>query len=69
MKKMRQLYGNIFAFTPLTFIMPNEYRQFINYYNRDGTDNDKTVWICKPTDSCRGKGIFIIDNLDDLKYE
>ena len=25
-KKMKQLYGNIFSFTPLTFIMPNEYR-------------------------------------------
>ena len=67
MKQMKQLYGNIYNFTPLTFIMPNEYRQFINYYHKDG--NEKCLWICKPTDGARGGGISIISHMDDLKYE
>ena len=25
-KKMKQLYGSIYNFTPLTFILPNEYK-------------------------------------------
>ena len=64
---MRQLYGQIYNFTPLTFILPNEYKQFINYYNKDG--NEKCMWICKPSDLSRGRGISIIDNMDDLKYD
>ena len=66
-KKMRQLYGQIYSFTPLTFIMPNEYRQFINHCGKEG--NEKCMWICKPTDLSRGRGITIIDNIGDLKYD
>lgn len=46
--------------------MPNEYKQVINYWNKDG--NEKTMWICKPTDGRRGVGITIIDKMDDLQY-
>ena len=42
----------------------HEYKQFINYFNKDG--NEKTLWICKPSDLSRGRGITIIDNMDDL---
>lgn len=65
-KKMKHLYGSIYSFTPLTFILPNEYKQVINYWNKDG--NEKTMWICKPTDGRRGHGITIIDNMEDLQY-
>lgn len=27
------------------------------------------MWICKPTDLSRGRGISIIDKIDDLKYD
>jgi len=27
------------------------------------------IWICKPTDLSRGRGISVINNLDDLRYE
>ena len=27
------------------------------------------MWICKPTDLSRGRGISIIDKMDDLKYD
>ena len=66
-KKCKQLYGQIYNFTPLTFILPNEYKQFINYFNKDG--NEKCVWICKPSDMSRGRGISIIDNMEDLQYD
>ena len=50
----------------MTFILPNEYKQVINYWNKDG--NEKTMWICKPTDGRRGQGISIIDKMEDLQY-
>ena len=67
LKKMQQMYGSVFNFAPLTFIMPNDYRQFINYYTKDGNEN--LMWICKPSDSCRGRGITIINKLDDLEFK
>jgi tubulin polyglutamylase TTLL2 len=27
------------------------------------------MWICKPSDLSRGRGIQIINNMDDLKYD
>jgi len=66
-KKAKQLYGQVYNFTPLTFIIPNEYKQFINYSNKDG--NEGAIWICKPSDLSRGRGITIIDNFNDLKYD
>jgi tubulin polyglutamylase TTLL2 len=63
---MRSLYGSIYNFTPLTFILPNEYKQVINYWTKEG--NEKTMFICKPTDGRRGQGITIIDSMEDLSY-
>lgn len=66
-KKSKQLFGQIYNFTPLTFILPNDYRHIIQYQSLDGNEN--TLWICKPTDLSRGRGISIIANMDDLKYD
>ena len=51
-RKMKQLYGKMFDFTPLTFILPNEYKQFIKNFNQEG--NEGSLWICKPSDLSRG---------------
>ena len=64
---MKQLYGRIFDFTPQTFILPNEYKQFIKEFNTEGNEN--ALWICKPSDLSRGRGITIINTMDDLKYD
>ena len=31
--------------------------------------NEGALWICKPSDLSRGRGITIIDNMDSLKYD
>lgn len=67
LKKLRQLFGKIYDFAPLTFILPNEYRQVMNYQNVEG--NEETIWICKPTDLSRGRGITIINKMEELKYD
>lgn len=51
----------------MTFILPNDYRQIIAYQSQEG--NEKTIWICKPTDLSRGRGISIISDMEELKYD
>jgi len=60
------VYGSIYDFTPLTYILPNEYRKFVEEFTKaDG----KQIWICKPADLSRGRGIYLITDIGDLKYE
>lgn len=60
---MRNLYGKVYAFTPLTFILPNDYSKFINEY---ASQEKQEVWICKPRDSSRGRNIFLLTDISQL---
>jgi len=62
------IYGSTFDFIPTTFILPNEYKKFVDAMTQEETKNSR-IWICKPTDLSRGRGISIINNLNDLKYD
>jgi tubulin polyglutamylase TTLL2 len=35
----------------------------------DSSKKKNKIWICKPTDLSRGRGISIINNFNDLKYD
>ena len=63
---MRNLYGKVYAFTPLTFILPNDYSKFINEYASQETQE---VWICKPRDLSRGRKIFLLTDISQLNYD
>lgn len=39
----------------------------MNYNNVEG--NEEIIWICKPTDLSRGRGITIINKMEELKYD
>eukprot|EP00049_Salpingoeca_infusionum_P016803 m.348748 g.348748 ORF g.348748 m.348748 type:complete len:440 (-) comp16148_c1_seq8:1894-3213(-) len=67
MKKMRKVYGNVYSFCPLSFIIPTESPKFHEEYER--TVVEDAVWICKPSDSSRGRGIYLFKSLDDLQYD
>ena len=70
-KRNRGWFGKIYHFTPQTFCLPNETKQFVDMYTREAVNgkNDKQMWICKPTDLSRGRKISIISSLKDLQYE
>lgn len=67
LKKMRNVYGSIYSFTPTTFLLPNEYKKFIEAYTRNNDGNK--LWICKPTDLSRGRKITIIRDMTELNYD
>jgi tubulin polyglutamylase TTLL9 len=51
-----------FAFLPLTFWLPHDYRLFVEEFKR----NPGLVWIVKPSGSAQGKGIFLINKISQL---
>lgn len=63
---MRNIYGKIYAFTPMTLILPNDYSKFINEYTDSETQK---VWIWKPTDSSCGRKIFLLTDINQLNYD
>ncbi|KAL1770437.1 putative tubulin polyglutamylase TTLL2 [Sigmodon hispidus] len=68
---MRRLYGEtLYEFTPLTFIIPNDYTKFIAEYFKEkqvlGTK--PTYWICKPAELSRGRGIIVFSDIRDLIF-
>uniref|UniRef100_T1JCA3 Tubulin--tyrosine ligase-like protein 9 n=1 Tax=Strigamia maritima TaxID=126957 RepID=T1JCA3_STRMM len=64
---MSRVYGNVYSFSPLAFVLPHEFLKFINEYNKF-KDTANNFWICKPTDQSGGQGILIFNNINDLMY-
>ncbi|XP_068926670.1 probable tubulin polyglutamylase TTLL2 [Petaurus breviceps papuanus] len=72
LKYMKGVYGaSLYAFSPITFIMPNDYIKFVAEYSREkevlGTK--PSYWICKPAELSRGRGIMIFSDLKDLIFD
>ncbi|ORX76957.1 TTL-domain-containing protein [Anaeromyces robustus] len=68
LRTLKGSYGSCYNFFPKTFILPTEYLLFIKYYSEESEKNINSIWICKPTDLSRGRGIFIIKSLNELTY-
>ncbi|OCT79889.1 probable tubulin polyglutamylase TTLL2 [Xenopus laevis] len=70
LKRMKGIYGSsYYEFSPVAFILPNEYTAFVAEYTKERHDNKSSYWICKPTDLSRGRGIFIFQDIKDLAYD
>lgn len=70
LKRMKGIYGSsYFEFSPIVFILPNDYTKFLAEYTKDRHEKKSGYWICKPTDMSRGRGIFIFQDIKDLAYD
>ncbi|SCO67758.1 tubulin tyrosine ligase-like protein 1, putative [Plasmodium vivax] len=49
--------------TPVTFVLPLEYKLFLEEYKRRGN----RVWIMKPIGKSQGKGIFLFSKISQIK--
>ena len=49
--------AKLFDFVPKSYMMPSEYQDFCQ-----ATQRDKGPWIVKPIASSRGRGIYLINN-------
>ncbi|KAJ0026802.1 hypothetical protein NQD34_017802 [Periophthalmus magnuspinnatus] len=71
LRRMRTTFGSgVYDFSPVAFILPNDYIRFLAEYNRQRMSPGLPVhWICKPVDLSRGRGIFIFEDIKDLVYD
>ena len=66
LRKAHKVYGNVYNFWPESFILPGEYTKFVHRWSEEEKPG---LWICKPDGAAQGRGIFLINDLGDLKYE
>jgi tubulin polyglutamylase TTLL5 len=63
-EKMQHLKGlKNFDFIPQTFVMPTDFRDLCSAHYRQ-----RGPWIVKPVASSRGRGIFIVSTVSQMKY-
>lgn len=48
---------------PQTYILPGDYSLFVEEFRR----NQSAMWIMKPSGKAQGKGIFLVNKLNQLK--
>lgn len=61
MQRMQRVFGKHYDFFPKSFILPRDYREF----EKEAEENEGP-WILKPCASCRGIGIRLVKELDDV---
>jgi len=68
---MQEKFGRQhFDFVPDTYILPNEFHDFHAHYHKLKVSEPKrNVWIVKPANSSQGKGIRLIETLDELNVD
>ncbi|NXD75693.1 TTLL5 polyglutamylase, partial [Halcyon senegalensis] len=63
--RMQLAHGfKTFHILPQTFILPTEYQDFCNTYSKD-----RGLWIVKPVASSRGRGVYLINNPNQIVLE
>ncbi|KAK3096729.1 hypothetical protein FSP39_002748 [Pinctada imbricata] len=71
LKRMKGVHGaGVYNFSPISFNLPNDYTRFVAEYSKNKQNENKNLlWICKPADQSRGRGIFIFRDISSLQYD
>ncbi|KAK3578077.1 hypothetical protein CHS0354_006727 [Potamilus streckersoni] len=72
LKRMKGVHGaGVYNFSPLSFNLPNDYTRFVAEYGllKQKNDSKDLLWIFKPADLSRGRGIFIFRDISELQYD
>jgi hypothetical protein len=68
-KHLQERHEN-FDFIPETFVLPEQYGEFVQSFNKiriqQKSSQDKNLWICKPTNKSCGRGIYIVDDVSEV---
>eukprot|EP00761_Pharyngomonas_kirbyi_P008959 gb/GECH01008973.1/.p1 GENE.gb/GECH01008973.1/~~gb/GECH01008973.1/.p1 ORF type:complete len:439 (+),score=124.47 gb/GECH01008973.1/:1-1317(+) len=67
LRKSKGIFGSIYNISPDSFVLPTEYVRFMDVFGEE--EQKGTVWICKPSDLSRGRKIFLIRDLTELRYD
>ena len=62
-KAYKRLFPKLYDFVPDTYILPNDAETFENIYKK----NKRALWIVKPVNMSRGRGVHLLKDQDELK--
>ena len=66
LRRMQAVYGRmVYNYFPDGYLLPNEYTKFVDACRRHAL----AVWICKPADLSRGRGISLLRDINELMYD
>ncbi|PAA61275.1 hypothetical protein BOX15_Mlig016107g1 [Macrostomum lignano] len=69
MKILQGTFGKAtIDFVPSTYLMPREERQFQQKFAENREKKAANYWIFKPADLSRGRGIFVFNDIGELRY-
>ena len=60
-REMSDKYPNMFDFLPSSYVLPGDHDEFVQKSKKE-----KGPWIIKPTRLSRGRGIYLIDKIDQV---
>ena len=63
-KYYKRLFPDLFNYVPATYILPNDAPEFDNEFRK----NKKALWIVKPVNLSRGRGIHLLRGESEYKY-
>lgn len=66
---MQDKFGRagVYDIVPDTYILPNQLREFQAHYEMlREKEPKKNIWIVKPANLSRGRGIHLLDNIHEL---
>jgi hypothetical protein len=68
---MQEKHGkSAYDLAPDTYILPEEFGDFYNHYQKlKQHESKKNVWIIKPANACQGRGIYIVDDINDVNVD
>lgn len=65
--EMKQLFPEEYNYMPYTYILPLEIHQY-NYFKNYKFDKNN-LWIIKPKNNSRGRGIHLLENIETIPKE
>lgn len=68
---MQEKFGKRnFYITPDTYLLPDEFADFFaEFHQVKSSEGRKPLWIVKPNASSQGKGIYLIDDVNDIDLD
>lgn len=68
-QRMSPKANQVFNISPLTFILPKEYVNFLETFSElEDKEGKFNYWIMKPAAKSRGRGISLVNDLSQISY-
>jgi hypothetical protein len=69
--KMQEKFGKrSFYIIPDTYLLPDEFADFFaEFHQLKNSEGKKPLWIIKPNSASQGKGIYLIDDINDIDLD